>query len=35
MGKYLRTIDIPVSVCLPTEKKNPDEELSKEFLLTL
>ncbi len=34
MCKYLRTMDIPVSIYLPVEKKVPDKELSKEFLLT-
>lgn len=33
MCKYLRTMDIPVSIYLPVEKKVPDKELSKEFLL--
>ncbi len=31
--KYLRTIEITVSIYLPAEKKVPDEEISKEFLL--
>jgi len=35
MCKYLRIIDVPVSIYLPTEKKITDEELSKEFLLTV
>ena len=33
MCKYLRTLEIPVSIYLPAEKKAPDEEISKEFLL--
>jgi len=33
MCKYLRTIEIPVSIYVPAEKKVPDEEISKEFLL--
>ena len=33
MCKYLRTIEIPVSIYLPAERKVPDEEISKEFLL--
>jgi hypothetical protein len=33
MCKYLRTIEIPVSIYLPAERKMPDEEISKEFLL--
>ena len=33
MCKYLKTIEIPVSIYVPTEKKVPDEEISREFLL--
>jgi len=33
MCRYLRTVDIPVTIYLPTEKKIPDELASKNFLL--
>jgi len=33
MCRYLRTVDIPVAIYLPTEKKIPDELASKSFLL--
>ena len=33
MCKYLRTMDVTVSIYLPAEHKVPDEELSKDFLL--
>lgn len=35
MCKYLKIINIPVAIYLPTENKISDEELSKEFLLAL
>ncbi|MFH2069641.1 MAG: DarT ssDNA thymidine ADP-ribosyltransferase family protein [Elusimicrobiota bacterium] len=34
MCKYLSTIDIQVKIYLPTEKKMPDEQISKQFLLS-
>jgi len=34
MCRYLKEIKFPVSIYLPTEKKIPDEFLSKDFLLS-
>jgi hypothetical protein len=31
--RYLKRLEIPVSIYLPAEKKVPDDQLSKEFLL--
>ncbi len=33
MCKYLRTLDVDVSIYMPTEHKVPDDELTKDFLL--
>ena len=34
MFKYLATMDIDISIYLPTEHRVPDEELTKDFLST-